>query len=435
MTNKMFVSGLIEELSSHWGREPRLFRNALRETIYTEESLLQMWQHTALKTRERLDRRLDKFKSSGKVGKRNRPDVRLFLNSQLIETVDDATAFFPNANDCLETVLSRIESFHPGKGFCGIIDNCESVNPRLRRELIPSFHDLFERIGYPARDNHFCLYIGNYRATPFKIHRDDAHVLMSVGFGSKKMAFWPQNAIDENMLLSETISLTQELLSSATVIEVGPKDLLYWPPDYWHISVNEDAGFKSSISMGIYHQGGSADFFDTRSLTSSTVVNKLGGYDQLNVPGVQRFENEIEDALPEFVWDDIQRQWDTLREALDSYADTKIGVISKLLHTFTGAGFESLEEDERLPVGELYSGLYFRAVEPRSLEYYVCDRNILVGANGNIFTYPDSSASPRSIIDSLMDGKRIKLCSENTQEKEILLDLYSVRALQVEPGE
>src|SRR5262249_43809029 len=126
------------------------------------------------------------------------PPGRLYLNGEMMMTPQRAAPLLPQSNtESCDEYVDRIVRTHPQTSIGIVLDNCEKHVPAMREELLPPFHHLFGRVGYPARRNHLCIYAGNYRSTPFGIHRDDCHVVMFCGVGKKSMAFWPRAYFDE----------------------------------------------------------------------------------------------------------------------------------------------------------------------------------------------------------------------------------------------
>ncbi len=80
------------------------------------------------------------------------------------------------------------------------------------------------------------------------------------------MAFWPREYFEprkELFVESKLRASVAEHLPAATVITLGPRDVLHWPANCWHVAINDTGEFEASLSMGVYHRGSSAEVFQS----------------------------------------------------------------------------------------------------------------------------------------------------------------------------
>lgn len=237
------------ELAKAWNGGPRLFEGILDSPIFEATDF-----HRALQAT-----------TSAMATGIAEPSGRWGINGREASP-SEVQSFLPdNRSESFETYESRLRSTFPGDEFHIIIDGIDSASPALRDKLTPLLHSLFSRVGYPVRGIHSCIYAGNYRSTPFGVHVDDCHVVMACGIGRKRMAFWPTEYFaDRSDLLAPAagnmlIVDAREHLEHATILEIGPHDILYWPAGVWHTALSDNDAFHAALSVGIYHRGSSTN--------------------------------------------------------------------------------------------------------------------------------------------------------------------------------
>ena len=118
--------------------------------------------------------------------------------------------------------LHRIELGYPRfEGFKELfskqLSNCEGSPTPLRWNLDTFF--------------------GNYRATPFGIHRDPESVLSFCLLGQRTYYTWPMDQFQVGSPCLGTLNqeILDEAIASAERFEVGVEQVIYWPSNRWHI--------------------------------------------------------------------------------------------------------------------------------------------------------------------------------------------------------
>jgi 50S ribosomal protein L16 3-hydroxylase len=91
-------------------------------------------------------------------------------------------------------------------------------------------------------------FFGNYRATPFGIHRDPASVFSFVLQGRRTYCFWPMShfASDDPDLYRTDPEVLARHLDHAERFEAGPGDLIYWPSNRWHVILADGHPFVAA---------------------------------------------------------------------------------------------------------------------------------------------------------------------------------------------
>lgn len=80
-------------------------------------------------------------------------------------------------------------------------------------------------------------FFGNYRATPFGIHRDAAGVFSFTLMGHRTYYTWPAETFepDDPDLRTLDPDVMARRLPEAERFDVGPGSLVYWPSNRWHL--------------------------------------------------------------------------------------------------------------------------------------------------------------------------------------------------------
>ena len=115
--------------------------------------------------------------------------------------------------------------------------------------------DLYERVGLPVALTLCDIYVAQYRRTPFGVHLDGASNFSFGVVGKKTLYLWepefyhremkPQGAVDYRKFIEHSIPL-----------EVGPREVIYWPSRYWHIGEPEAERFCVTMNLAVYPHTG-----------------------------------------------------------------------------------------------------------------------------------------------------------------------------------
>ena len=378
-----------KQLSEAWGRAPRVFRDVLPVPMFSSEQFLQALARTA----------------QAMVDGEREPVGRASLDGRS-PAIHELMHFFPASGVIgFEQYEAQVAASFPGAEFSVILDKVELVLPDLRERLEPALHALFGRVGYPVRGIHSCIYAGTYGSTPFGIHMDDCHVLMASGIGCKKMAFWPRAYFEhrEHMVIpgssAHAGAALEVLLQEATVLEIGPHDLLYWPAGEWHVAINDGRDFRASLSIGIYHRGENAEILRKQvALPPVQVANSNHrSLDALDLDGLPAAEGAV-GTMPEcfgMLWDAMRAELDARNAAAEAYA-------VHALTMYSSAGFgpclpcaDGLALDEDAPL---------RIESPLALRWIRLDDRIVVAAYGHVFVFRDAPVPIEAILQRLVRG-------------------------------
>ncbi len=415
-----------ERLVAQWNRGPCVFRNVLRAPMFTDHDFMAALLGTA---REYIANPATKV-----------PPGRVYLSGEAVKP-DQLAPLFPRGSaESLEQYVARIRRAYPTDAVGIVLDNCEKHLPSMRDRLVPALHHLFSQVGYPARRNHLCVYAGNYRSTPFGIHRDDCHVVMFCGVGRKSMAFWPRPYFDQKRELFVAGKLRADLkdhIAEATILEIGPLDALYWSADDWHVAVSDTDDFHAALSVGIYHQGSVGEL-----MASLDFIAEVQRIDDLDIPSLPASSNGTlaVDALRAAPMSVFFDDWERLREVVSRPGEVEYRALALALRYITSAGYGKLRTAPPVLPPTL-AGLVLSCPVPESLAVAHARGGLLVGANGSTLVYPAASAAIEQAVLALRDGRPHRSddvvasvgAADGDQMTTVLRDLITAGALSIRP--
>lgn len=322
-------AGTAEDLAKVWGRRPHVFRNAMPRPVFEATDFFSGVVATA----------------QAMLNGQSKPTGRLALNGKST-SIDEALSFIPRSHiQSFEQYEEQIRESFRDKEFSIILDNVDVALPNIRKRVSPFMHSLFKHVGYPVRGIHSCVYAGNYASTPFGIHMDDCHVIMTAGIGRKTVAFWPREYFEHrrDLMIPGSMAHIQAKVSDhiddAVVLEIGPLDLLYWPAGYWHVGISDAKDFHAALSIGIYHKGNAAGIIkDAVALPPVANANSgLPSYDSLDMDGIKISATNASavSMAPQRFTD----MWNEVRAGMLSENAAEIAYLKHTLSTITSVGF------------------------------------------------------------------------------------------------
>jgi ribosomal protein L16 Arg81 hydroxylase len=228
-------------VSKHWDRAPFVFKGLVPKDFVTSDQVLSA---------------IVKASDANRAGD-NSTRLRLFLEYETDEKHADQRyaplqvlnplPYLPLASDrTLKSYFDRLGRKFQGQR-CGLVLNeCSRWEPSYWARTRALFDGLFDCVGTPGGGTMPDLFIGNYRHTPFGVHKDEQHVFTLVASGRKRMALWPYSYFSnrseipkgsENTPTNVSFRSAKEYAQAkrdALILEAGPGDLMYWPASYFH---------------------------------------------------------------------------------------------------------------------------------------------------------------------------------------------------------
>ncbi|MGA9522509.1 MAG: cupin-like domain-containing protein [Myxococcaceae bacterium] len=175
--------------------------------------------------------------------------------------------YLPSERDgSLQNYVARLEETFAGFRF-GLIFNSSVKHSWNHWLQMSSFLEgLGSVLGMPLAGADTAVFVGNYRYTPFGIHKDEYHVFNFVVHGEKKMCLWPLETFADRPEIPKTPDLAhrnantvmkatelEAALKTAEVLVGQPGDIQYWPPSWWHIAPPSES-LNVTISLGIAYR-------------------------------------------------------------------------------------------------------------------------------------------------------------------------------------
>ncbi|MEP5570012.1 MAG: cupin domain-containing protein [Halioglobus sp.] len=219
------------------------------------------------------------------------------------------------------------------------------------------------------------IFIGNYKATPFGVHKDNLHNFMFMSLGRRIMHFWPDREGEKSADESRKVSF-----------EVEPGDLLYWPPEYWH--VGESTG-ETAVSMNIdiwentSSQWSKKSVIDALSASADPITELLANRSLLNKGGNEYPRNGDE---PNQGAHYLQRIAKKVVAALDG------PMLELSLSKAWLARISSAAMDVAVPrrtFAGISPGEHYQICDCTSLPSLSCSGKYLLACNGHVITKPD----------------------------------------------
>ncbi|QRK08656.1 hypothetical protein JQX13_00220 [Archangium violaceum] len=168
----------------------------------------------------------------------------------------------------MEGYLARVDKWLGGKRFGLTLNRCHTQHWGHWQQITSFLSGLYEVLGVPLFGSDSAIFLGNYRYTPFGIHKDDLHVFSFVIEGKKTLSFWPFDSLAQREEVPRDPQLIdkpgcvivrdqadeEKLLSQATLLHGEPGDLMYWPASYWHRAEPSTSPLTITASLGVsYH--------------------------------------------------------------------------------------------------------------------------------------------------------------------------------------
>ncbi|WNG34888.1 hypothetical protein F0U61_15450 [Archangium violaceum] len=230
-------------LRAHPLSRPAVVRRPFSEPLTTPEELFQGITLAATDARAGRPNELRLYLGDPKMVYRHTAECLGDRYWELLPRTEDGS---------LGGYAERLRARHGYTCFALMLNNCQTVVPRLWFRLRDFYSGLFERTGFLRGGTDCNLFAGNYRATPFGAHTDDQDVFTVIIEGRKRLLAWPPKVFQEmEQPLSENPHDYQRYRSRARVLEGKAGDLLYWPREYGHVAESVDEGLVTTLSLGL----------------------------------------------------------------------------------------------------------------------------------------------------------------------------------------
>ena len=234
-----------ELLNKYWGKTPFVIRRSELSSswILPQREIFEAMKNVSLKA----------SKSNHEAM------IRIYIDNNRQER--NLSSFLPHEEDVdLIQYFSRLVALYNGSEITVNVASLQSYSYVLWKYVCKLLGPLYKAFGLPSIRTDLDIFLGNYKKTPFGLHKDIADNISFVLQGRKRMRVWPYEIFSSYCKsvdgLRQEVSLEgvidyEEYKDQSIVLEGEPGDILYWPSTYWHIGeAAED--FHASVNLSFY---------------------------------------------------------------------------------------------------------------------------------------------------------------------------------------
>jgi hypothetical protein len=223
-----------------WDGAPVRYADAVTEPLVTSAEIMAALSGAASPLGPMLD-------AAPRSGPSEGVDCRLYIDGGELR---DPAAFLPfrAVGSTVEEYGAAVSRRLNGRRFGIVVNEFQKICPPLWRRLGGLLSELAGAVGFSAAKAEAVLFIGDYSATPFGVHKDSAAVLQFSIAGSKTMLFWGPGELPADYRSMASAELEKTALS----LTCGPRDFLAWSPDYHHVAKNDEPGLVVTLSVPVY---------------------------------------------------------------------------------------------------------------------------------------------------------------------------------------
>jgi 50S ribosomal protein L16 3-hydroxylase len=283
-----------------------------------------------------------------------------------------------------EGYLERIQKKLHGGEFGIVINQFQALDPHIFAGACDFLSTIFQKTGIPPGGASMEFFCGNYRLTPFGVHKDEQEVITFVLSGTKRFLLWPfdtlrkvigapKSARERAFLPRRKIDITA-YRKEALVIEGNPGDLLYWPKEWWHVA-ESDGSVTTTLSLGIFPTGD-----PMKQLSKASYDLWREGFGIRNP-----YRLSSTKANPEI---NLELHVERSRKQLDTKR-LQQRMKENMLSFLTGSGFHEIPATLEHDRSRLTQDYKLCLTRPGALSWFRKDESLIcVGANGRLFDCP-----------------------------------------------
>ena len=403
----------------------------------------QYWETAGVVLRQALARPLataaEAFEGLVSAGERYRAGRRAAPMSFCIEHAvlqADVGLHLPAPVDAsLEAFAERVTQQIRGQRFGLVAEDIQCDDARLWLRLREFVKNLYAVTGRPGDKAKASVFLGNYRNTPFGVHRDPSAVFTFVLHGHKRILAWPRAFFEDKEDMTNRLGY-ERYRGEAIVLEGDPGDVIYLPTGYWHIG--EDAsGLAMTVTLTLFMEPRVSP--SLLAIAQQMVHGRVKAADQAAADALRPGQRTPSRAR-------IGRTVKRAAQALRSVgADPELGrsLTAYWLDHVTGSGFTAVPDP--LPPRSLPADAVLRGDPDHPVMWMAAGANELVcSANGHAFVLAKdrglvrvlrriNSGAPCRVWDLVERHARGVGARLDASAIQALLEkLWSLRAIEVE---
>jgi len=267
-------------VNSTWNQFPVLFKRMFPQLIAGKEDVFQL-MYTAGQN----------YRANSTLSTMN-----VYVNGGM--RMSDLQPYLVRADEVtLQQYCERVAGLSEVQQFTFVLYGCQLYHRELWMRCRRFLRGLYEKIGLPAGHVDLDIFVGKYRRTPTGIHKDAAANFSFVVQGRKKMAFWPSEAFPKSPATADYTRYE----NGRIVLEAEVGDVIFWPPQYWHMAFSEEPDWSVTLNLALYLNRNALAFVNHAFAFDRNGSNLLQGfkapslYQPPDVPEVpQQLQKELQ---------------------------------------------------------------------------------------------------------------------------------------------
>jgi 50S ribosomal protein L16 3-hydroxylase len=301
------------------------------------------------------------------------------------EIASALSKYLPRPSDgSLANYARRISRQINHRRFGFVLGEIQMYRVSIWQSLRDFLHDFYTHTGIPLQPAGATLFIGDYKKTPFGVHRGTSGNFKFIVDGRKRMRLWPSTHFRNDPRGDHFLNYERDLKAS-TALTGGPGDVIYWPSDSWHSGENR-RGVSTSISLAL--------FVEDRLSVQQEVLNEAVRYTQqkLDARGpTHSFAGDGSDTRR--IRPLIKKTGKIFAKITEDPALEEV-VVARYLNRITALGFTAVPPPAK--ADKLKSDSFIR-LDPAYPVKWVrhSDQEIICSANGHSFLISAHPSVPR----------------------------------------
>lgn len=179
------------------------------------------------------------------------PNMRCYLGGRMIEDERHHRLKPIHGDSNWDSYAKRVDEEFPGQDWAVIFNDPHESHPAFADQSLGFFEPITRRVGLPLLGFSAEIFVGRYKDTPFGVHQDPGlESFYQPIHGNKRFWFWPPPTWESSKnQYPPPPNRLQEHAATATIIDVVPGEVIYWPADYWHIAETPEFAVALGVSF------------------------------------------------------------------------------------------------------------------------------------------------------------------------------------------
>ncbi len=167
----------------------------------------------------------------------------------------DFTSFIPPDSCNLREYIALVTERLNGRRFGINIHQFHRHQPKAWGPMLEFVRPLFGRIGIPSDRVESAVFFGNYRTTPFGIHRDIGNSVFTFPvLGKKRFLAWPPGHFEQNPLSIYFHPQPSDHAEGSLVLDGAKGNMIFWPRNWMHVAHDDVDAPHAAFSVGTWSE-------------------------------------------------------------------------------------------------------------------------------------------------------------------------------------